>query len=145
MSFKEIVYKSITVYFVLVTCITAGIAILGTFLDPEAQFGYSSYFSPFIFAALGIVPNLLMYSKNELSNKQIILRKILQLLIIEAEVVGVAILSPMIPTERGEIIIGLAICVLVIFLVVNLISIFSNYLSAKQLTKELAEFRRNIH
>lgn len=144
MSFKEIVYKSVTVYFVLVTCITAGIAILGTFLDPEARFGYSSYFSPFLFAALGIIPNLLMYSKNELTNKQIILRKILQLLVIEAEVVGVAILSPMIPTERPEIIIGLAVCVFVIFILVNFITILSSYFSAKQLTKELAEFRRNV-
>lgn len=144
MSFKEIVYKSVTVYFVLVTCITAGIAILGTFLDPEARFGYSSYFSPFLFAALGIIPNLLMYSKNELTNKQIILRKILQLLVIEAEVVGVAVLSPMIPTERPEIIIGLAVCVFVIFILVNFITILSSYFSAKQLTKELAEFRRNV-
>lgn len=143
MSFKEILYKSLTIFFVLVTCITAGIAILGSLLDPGARFGYSSYFSPFIFAALSIITNLLMYSKNELSNKQIIFRKLLQLLVIEAEVVGVAILSPLIPTERGEIIIGLAICVFVIFIIVNLISIFSNYLSAKQLTKELAEFRRN--
>lgn len=144
MSFKEIVYKSITVYFILVTCITAGIAILGSILDPEAQFGYDSFFSPFLFAALGIIPNLLMYSKNELTNKQIILRKIIQLPVIEAEVVGVAILSPMIPTERPEIIIGLAVCVLVIFILVNFITILSSYFSAKQLTKELAEFRRNV-
>lgn len=143
MSFKEILYKSLTIFFILVTCITAGIAILGSLLDPGARFGYDSYFSPFIFAALGIIPNLLMYSKNELSNKQIIVRKAIQLVIIEAEVVTVAILSPLIPTERSEIVIGLAICVFVIFIVVNLIGIFSNYLSAKQLTKELAEFRRN--
>lgn len=144
MSFKEIVYKSITVYFILVTCITAGIAVIGTLLDSEAQFGYSAFFSPFLFAALGIIPNLLMYSKNELTNKQIILRKILQLLVIEAEVVGVAVLSPMIPTERSEIIIGLAVCVFVIFILVNFITILSSYFSAKQLTKELAEFRRNV-
>ena len=143
MSFKEIVYKSVTVYFILVTCITAGIAVIGSLLDPEAQFGYDAFFSPFLFAALGIIPNLLMYSKNELTNKQIILRKIIQLLVIEAEVVGVAVLSPMIPTERPEIIIGLAVCVFVIFILVNFITILSSYFSAKQLTKELAEFRRN--
>lgn len=144
MSFKEIVYKSISVYFILVTCITAGIAILGSLIDPEAQFGYSAFFSPFLFAALGIIPNLLMYSKNELTNKQIILRKIIQLFVIEAEVVGVAVLSPMIPTERPEIIIGLAVCVFAIFILVNFITILNSYFSAKQLTKELAEFRRNV-
>lgn len=144
MSIKEILYKSISIYFILVTCITAGIAILGSLLDPEARFGYDAYFSPFIFAALGIIPNLLMYSKNELTNKQIILRKVIQLLVIEAEVVGVAVLSPMIPTERSETLIGLAVCVLMIFLIVNFISILSSYLSAKELTKELAEFRRNV-
>lgn len=144
MSIKEILYRSLMIYFILVACITAGIAILGSVLDPDARFGYSGFASPFIFAALGVIPNLLMYSSKELSDKQIILRKIIQLAVIEAEVMGACILSPMIRTEKAEVIIGVIVCVLVIFLLVNFIVIMNNFFFAKHLTKELMRFQKNI-
>lgn len=144
MSIKEILYRSFMIYFILVTCITAGIAILGTAFDPDARFGYSAFASPFIFAVLGVIPNLLMYSSKELSDKQIILRKIIQFAVIESEVVGVCIISPIIHTEKAEVMIGVTISVLVIFILVHLISIMNNYFSAKQLTKELMQFQKKI-
>ena len=82
MSFKEILYRSLMTYFVLVTCIAAGIMILGSFFDPDARFGYNVLASPFIFASLGVIPNLIMYSSKELSNKQLLLRKIIQFVVI---------------------------------------------------------------
>ena len=144
MSMKEILYRSLMIYFILVTCITAGIAILGTAFDPDARFGYSAFVSPFIFAVLGVIPNLLMYSSKELSDKQIILRKMIQLAVIEAEVSGVCIISPTIHTEKTEVIIGVMVSVPVIFILVHLISIMNNYFSAKQLTKELMQFQKDI-
>ena len=144
MSIKEILYRSLMIYFILVTCITAGIAILGTAFDPDARLGYSAFVSPFIFAVLGVIPNLLMYSSKELSDKQIILRKIIQLAVIEAEVSSVCIISPMIHTEKSEVIIGVMLSVLVIFILVHIISIMNNYFSAKQLTKELMQFQKNM-
>lgn len=144
MSLKEILYRSLMTYFILVTCITAGIMILGSAFDPDAKFGYSAFASPFIFAALGIIPNLLMYSSKELSDKQIILRKIIQLAVIEAEVTGVCIISPIIPTEKTEVITGVIISVLVIFILVHFIIFINNYFSAKQLTKELMQFQKNM-
>ncbi|MCM1123963.1 MAG: hypothetical protein NC416_15385 [Eubacterium sp.] len=130
-------------YFILVTCITAGIMILGSVLDPDARFGYSAFASPFIFAALGVIPNLFMYSSKELSDKQIILRKMIQFAVIEAEVSGVCIISPIIHTEKAEVMIGVMTSVLVIFILVHFISIMNDYFSAKQLTKELVQFQKN--
>ena len=144
MSLKEILYRSLMIYFILVTSITAGIAILGSLLDPEASFGYSAFVSPFIFAALGVIPNLLMYSSKELSDRQIILRKIIQLAVIEAEVAGVCIISPIIHSEKTEVMIGVTVSVLVIFILVHFIIIMNHYFSAKQLTKELIQFQKNI-
>ena len=144
MSLKEILYRSFMIYFILVTCITAGIMILGLAFDPDARFGYDAFASPFICAALGVIPNLLMYSSKELSDKQIILRKIIQFAVIEAEVVGMCIISPAIPTEKSEVITGVMISVFVIFLFANFISIMNNYFSAKKLTKELMQFQKNI-
>ena len=131
-------------YFIIVTCISAGIMILGLAFDPDARFGYDAFVSPFIFAALGVIPNLLMYSSKELSDKQIILRKIIQFAVIEVEVVGLCIISPVIHTEKVEVITGVIISVFVIFILANFISIMNNYFSAKQLTKELMQFQKNI-
>ncbi len=144
MSLKEILYRSFMTYFILVTCITAGIMILGLAFDPDARFGYDAFISPFIFAALGVIPNLFMYSSKELSDKQIILRKIMQFAVIEVEVVGMCIISPVIHTEKIEVITGVIISVFVIFILANFISIMNNYFSAKQLTKELMQFQKNI-
>lgn len=144
MKLKEILYQSLMTYFVLVTCITAGIMILGMIFDPDARFGYEAYISPFIFAALGVIPNIIMYSSKEFSNRQIILRRIIQLAVIEAEVVGVSVLSPMIPTEKAGVIIGLIVSVFVIFILANFISIMNDYFSAKKLTKELMHFQKNL-
>ncbi len=69
--------------------------------------------------------------------------KIIQLAVIEAEVIGVCVLSPMIHTEKIEVIIGVSISVLVIFIIVHLIIIMNTYFSAKQLNKELVEFQKN--
>ena len=144
MSIKEIVYRSLMTFFILVTCITAGIMILGLAFDSDAKFGYDVFASPFIFAILGVIPNLLMYSRKELSNKQIILRKIIQFAVIEIEVVGVGVISPEIHTEKAEVVTGLIVSVFVIFILANFISIMNNYFSAKQLTKELMQFQKNI-
>lgn len=144
MKLKKILHQSLMTYFILVTCITAGIMILGLAFDPDAKFGYEAFVSPFIFAALGVIPNLIMYSSKEFSNKQIILRKIIQLAVIEAEVIGISVISPMIPTEKAGVVIGLIVSVIVIFILVNFIVIINNYFSVKQLNKELLNFQKNV-
>ncbi|MCM1242318.1 MAG: hypothetical protein NC314_05705, partial [Roseburia sp.] len=80
----------------------------------------------------------------ELSDKQIILRKIIQFAVIEAEVLGVCIISPIIHTENAEVVIGVMVSVLVIFILVHLVLIMNNYFAAKQLTKELMQFQKNV-
>lgn len=143
MSIKEILYKSLMTYFILVTCITAAIMILGLNFDPDAVLGYDAYASPLIFAALGVVPNFIMYSSKELSRRQVLIRKGIQLVLIEAEVIAVGIISPMIHTEKAEVAAGLIFSVFVIFVIVNGIIILNDYFSAKKLTKELMLFQKN--
>lgn len=144
MNIKEMLYRSLMTFFVLVTFITAGIMILGLAFDPDAKFGYDAYFSPFVFAFLGVLPNLIIYSSKELSNKQIIVRKLIQLAVIEAEVIGVCMASPLINTEKDGVIAGVSVSVFVIFILTNFVIIINDYFSAKKLTKDLMRFQENV-
>lgn len=143
MHLKEMLMRTLMTYFVLVTCITAAMLILGTAFDPAARFGYDAYFSPLFFAALGVLPEIVMYSSKELSAKQIWLRKGMQLILIETEIMTVSILSPNIHTEDPRISAGLFISVPVIFVTADLIRLLNSALSARKLTRELIQFQKN--
>lgn len=138
MSFRECLYKSAKLYCVLVTLITAAIFIIGTAFAPNVRFGYASMISPFKFAALSILPTFVMVSKKELSMVQFIIRKVLQLVIIEGE-----ILLCLWELAGEGLLVFVAISVFVVFVLANVISAAGDWLMAKRLTRELKNLRKN--
>lgn len=143
MSLREILYKALMTYFVIATCITAAILILGMSFDSDAVLTYEAFASPLIFAALGIIPNFIMYSSKELSNKQILLRKLIQFLIIEAEVLTVGFASPEIHTENFSVTAGMFVSVMIIFIFTNVITMLNSCFIARQMTNDLKIFQQN--
>lgn len=142
MKLKDFLLRQLTQFFVLTTFITAAILILGMLLDPDAKLEYSAMASPFLFAALGILPGTIMYSKRELSVRAVICRKVIQLILIEAEVLTVAYISPTIQTGKSGTVIALALSVLIIFAAANVISYLTDLHAAKELTQELNAFQK---
>ena len=57
------------------------VGITGSITQPDSRFGYSVFIIPLLYALAGILPQLVMYSQQELSIKEILLRKIIQLLL----------------------------------------------------------------
>ena len=74
-------------YFIITTCVTAAIAVLGQVLDPAARFGYESYFSPLIFGFIGLAPAFITYSRKELSLRQTLIRKALHFIVLEVTLI----------------------------------------------------------
>lgn len=70
-------------YFILVTGISVAIALLGMNYYPNQILRYDSYFSPLIFAAAGILPSFILFSRKELSFRQMLFRKIIHFIILE--------------------------------------------------------------
>lgn len=138
MSFRECIYKSVKLYCVLVTLITAAIFVMGTALAPDARFGYESMISPLKYAALGVLPTFVMVSEKEFSMVEFIIRKVFQLAIIECE-----ILFCLRELAAEGLLIFVAISVLVVFVLANAISAAGDWLMAKRLTRELGDFRKN--
>ena len=67
---KELLNDMIYTYFMLVTMISAVMALLGIRFIPDASFGYEAFKMPLIYAAYGTLPNVVMYARQELTRKQ---------------------------------------------------------------------------
>lgn len=141
---KEFLINIITTYFALVTMITIAMLILGSYFAPEASFGYMAYASPLIYAACGIIPTAVMYSKRELTVKELVIRKIIQFFLVEGVVLAVSYQSLDSHTGQSKVLISMAICVCIIFVLAHIISWFQNCMSAKQMTEELIIFQKNM-
>ena len=139
---KELLNDMIFTYFMLVTMISAVMALWGIHFIPDANFGYEAFMMPLIYAVYGTLPNVVMYARQELTRKQFLVRKIIQLILIEVIVIAVALPAQILKETDVEIIVSLGISIFVVFLLTHLIEWFLNYTSAKQMTEELLIFQQ---
>lgn len=139
---KELLNDMIYTYFMLVTMISAVMALLGIRFIPDASLGYEAFMMPLIYAVYGTLPNVVMYARQELTRKQFLIRKIIQLILIEVIVIAVALPAQILKEKNVEIIVSLGISIFVVFLLTHLIEWFLNYTSAKQMTEELLIFQQ---
>lgn len=129
-------------YFTLVTLITLAILVLGMNFDPDVRFGYEAFAAPLIYGICGTFPNVIMYSKRELAVKEFLFRKGIQFVLIEVTFLTLAYKSANIDTEQFSVVLGIGFSILVIFILVHLIIWVLDYLSARQMTKELILFQQ---
>ncbi|MHB8127565.1 MAG: DUF3021 family protein [Mobilitalea sp.] len=119
MNFVEFTKKNLMNYFIIVTGITAVMAILGAKVDPGQAFGYEVFFSPLIYGAIAVLPSYVFYSKRELTLKQMLFRRILHFVILEVTLLGfgytVGILNSM------KVALALASFVFIVYLFTNVI------------------------
>lgn len=140
---KELIRDMINTYFMLVTMIAGVMMILGMHFMPDMRFGYEAFGTPLIYAAFGTLPNIVMYAKKELTMKQLLIRKTIQLVLVEAIVIAVAVPAEIFEAGKTEIVVSLSISILLIYILTHLIEWFQNCAVAKQMTEELLSFQRN--
>ena len=141
MNGKDILLRLCTTYFALVTLITAAILVLGLTLDPAAQLGYDAYLSPLVFAAAGVLPSAVTWSRRELSVRQMLLRMAIQLAMVEALVLLIAYRSPMIPTGEPGVVPALAGSVVLIYVLVTLFQWLLDRAAARKMTRDLLSWQ----
>ncbi len=140
---KELINDMIYTYFMLVTMILGIMMVLGMHFMPDARFGYEAFGTPLIYAAYGTLPNIVMYAKKELTMKQFLIRKIIQLVLVEIIVITVAIPAEIIDAGNTKVAVALAISILVVYILTHLIEWFQNYTVAKKMTEQLLIFQQN--
>lgn len=80
MSGKEFFKNALMNFFIIVTLINVAVFVLGSIFKPDQQFGYEIFLMPLIYGVLGMIPVVIMYSKKELSVKELCIRKVFQLI-----------------------------------------------------------------
>ena len=138
---KELLSKMFRNYFVLVTLINAVIFVSGSIAQPDARFGYSVFIMPLIYALAGILPQAVMYSNRELSIKEVLLRKFIQLLLIELLVNGIILGENVLRAEYTDFLKTISVCVVLVYVFANIISWVLDSMSARTLTRELVEYQ----
>lgn len=120
MSFIEFTKKNLMTFFIIVTCVTVAIAILGANFDKGTTFGYEAFYSPIIIGIIAVLPSFVLYSKKELSLKQMLLRRILHFIVLEMILIGFGYLTKIL--RDTNVTISFALSVFIIYLFTNFIT-----------------------
>ena len=139
---KDFWIDFVRTYFMIVTLITLVMCVVGQVVMPDQTFGYEAFTAPLIYALVGTVPNIVLYSKRELKVKELLVRKVLQLILIEVGVLFVALYGTSDDWWDSSFLLILAGSVLVVYVVGTVIAWVGELMSAKSLTNDLLEFQR---
>ena len=140
---KEFWADCLRTFFTVVTLINVLMFLLGSVLLPELRFGYEAFIVPVIYGLVGTLPNLVLYSKRELKIGELMVRKVLQLILIEVLVLFVAFYNTTEEVQSVEIMVSTVAGVFVVYVIATLVDILENFLSAKQMTEDLKRFQKN--
>lgn len=143
MEFKRFLINKLIVFFTLSTLITVVISLIGSAYDADASFGYDALLVPIKYAALCMLPTLVTYSRRELSPKQVLLRKALMFVLIEAAVLFIVYTRPGIDSGSTQVVLSIAGSVLVVFVLTNVFLWLKDSSEAKRLNRDLAEFQKH--
>ncbi|MBR6151067.1 MAG: hypothetical protein IKQ25_07275 [Lachnospiraceae bacterium] len=139
---KDFWIDFVRTFFMVTTLITGLLCIVGSMISPEQTFGYQAFCAPLVYALVGTVPNLVLYSRRELRVKELLVRKALQLLLIEAGVSFVAFYGTEEQWKQPQMVAILLGSVFLVYALATLISWLIDIKSAKALSLELEEFQK---
>lgn len=144
MKFRDRLIEAMRIYFILVTFITILLLIIGLAFDGDRTFGYEVFLSPLIYAAIGVLPVLFLYSDKELSMTRLIIKNILQLAIIEAIVMVLVFTKDTIPSEKKSVVISIAVGIAVIYVLTMVVEYIFELSQSKAMNESLEKYQKSV-
>jgi hypothetical protein len=114
---------------------------LGKLLEPEQVFGYEAFMYPLIYGLIGTIPSIVIRDKKELSVKQELIRKVMNMLLIIVLMLAFMFGGREITSELIAAAVGVAISIVIIFVLVNLIIWWFDLKTAKDMTEDLLKYQ----
>lgn len=140
MKYKRKLFDMLITFCVCTTCITLLEGIMGVLFFPNMKVDYGAFFSPPIFGALSVLFGCVTESSKELSVRQVLIRRVIHLLLIEAMVFGLNYLAGVVLPPVVSIAIALGIAI--VFVVVYAITLFNESKSATDFNLKLKEYQK---
>jgi hypothetical protein len=140
---KERLGEAFRLYFILVTLITILLMVVGMLFDSDRTLSYDAYFSPLFYAFIGVIPVFFFQSDKELSMKQLVIRSIIQILMIEAAILLIVYKAPSIPSDRIEVVISIAVGILIVYILSLVVEYIFELTQAKEMNAYLEEYQKN--
>ena len=138
---KETIKKLAEVFLTCHFLISAAIGVCGLLLNPDARLGYEDMFARALMAFLCTLPTLLTVRNERLTLKQIVFRKIVQVLLVEIIVLSMIHFGFNGIDSVGSAVI-VAAAVLLVFAGVSLADWARGYMDAEDLNRRLAELQK---
>ncbi|WP_027218557.1 DUF3021 family protein [Butyrivibrio fibrisolvens] len=138
---KERIRDILNSFFITVTLINLAMLILGKLLEPEQVFGYEAFMYPLIYGLIGTIPSIVIRDKKELSVKQELIRKMMNMLLIIVLMLAFMFGGREITSELIAAAEGVAISIVIIFVMVNLIIWWFDLKTAKDMTEDLLKYQ----
>ncbi len=142
MRFRDRLIEAMRIYFILVTFITILLLIIGLAFDGDRTFGYEVFLSPLIYAAIGVLPALLLYSEKELSMTRLIIKNIFQLGIIEAIIMILVFTKDTIPSDKKSVVISIAVGIAVIYVLTMVVEYIFELSQSKTMNESLEKYQK---
>lgn len=88
MTKKEFAINLLNMFFIVTTLITIVMGVMGLIWERDRLLTYEVMFSPVIIGFISVLPSIVMYSKKELTLRQLVFRKVLHLFLLEIELIA---------------------------------------------------------
>ena len=138
---KERIKEILNSFFITVTLINVAMLILGKLLEPTQVFGYEAFMYPLIYGLIGTIPSIVIRDKKELSVKQELIRKVMNMLLIIVLMLAFMFGGREITSELIAAAVGVSISIVIIFVLVNLIIWWLDLKTAKDMTEDLLKYQ----
>jgi len=144
MTKKELAIKLLNMFFIITTLITIVMGVMGLIWERDRLLTYEVMFSPVIIGFISVLPSIVMYSKKELTLRQIVIRKVLHLFLLEIELIA---FSKIMGIWNEVIGLPFVISILIVAVLVQVFLWLVGVQRANTITNELKafqkEYRRN--
>nr|WP_294489848.1 hypothetical protein [uncultured Anaerosporobacter sp.] len=139
MTKKYFAIKLLNMFFIITTLITIVMGVMGLIWERDRLLTYEVMFSPVIIGFISVLPSIVMYSKKELTLRQIVIRKVLHLLLLEIELIAFSKIAGI-----WNKVIGLpfVVSILIVAVLVQVFLWLIGLLRANTITNELKAFQK---
>lgn len=139
MTKKYFAIKLLNMFFIITTLITIVMGVMGLIWERDRLLTYEVMFSPVIIGFISVLPSIVMYSKKELTLRQIVIRKVLHLFLLEIELIA---FSKIVGIWNKVIGLPFVVSILIVAVLVQVFLWLIGLQRANTITNELKAFQK---